>query len=76
MKPWGPSWLKLQTEFYPTGFLQARVRQSWEGERVREREGERERESSRAGGREWCVYMGRQAPPTADSPSEPEQDTD
>lgn len=55
MKPWGPSWLKLQTEFYPTGFLQARVRQSQE----------RERESAREG---VCVYTGRQAPPTLTVP--------
>lgn len=76
MKPWGPSWLKLQTEFYPTGFLQARVRQSWEGGGGREGEEREER------GREGvvCVYTGWRrgwraggvAPPTPAGPSEPE----
>lgn len=57
MKPWGPSWLKLQTEFYPTGFLQARVRQSQEEESERERECERAREGV------LCVHAGRLLPP-------------
>lgn len=70
MKPWGPSWLKLQTEFYPTGFLQARVRQS--------REGERASASGREGVVCVCVQARRAAlaPPTPDSPREPERDTD
>lgn len=65
MKPWGPSWLKLQTEFYPTGFLQARVRQS-------SGPGGGESEQERGGGSGVCA-QGQEAalaPPTPDSPRE------
>lgn len=51
------------TEFYPTGFLQARVRQSQEEESERERECERAREGV------LCVYTGGQAPPTLTVPA-------